>query len=60
VAGSSDGSLYQFDFSAGPSMTSVTLGEGTGAVGSPALDVANNLYYAGTESGAVYAVAAPF
>jgi len=59
LAGSSDGRLYQFDFSAGPSMASVLLGDGSAAVGSPALDVVNNLFYVGTESGAVYAVTAP-
>ena len=49
-----------FNFSAGPAVTSVQLGEGAGAVGSAALDVQNDMFYVGTESGAVYGVAAPF
>jgi hypothetical protein len=59
VVGSGDGSLYQFDVSGAPDIVSVTLGDGSAAVGSPALDVVNDFYYVGTESGAVYGVMAP-
>jgi outer membrane protein assembly factor BamB len=58
-AGSTDGRLYQFDLSGAPDVGSVQLGDGGGAVGSPALDVLNSLLYVGTESGAVYALTAP-
>jgi outer membrane protein assembly factor BamB len=58
IVGSSDGSLYQVDIT-GPSTTSVQIGDGGAAVGSPAYDVRNDLAYVGTESGAVYAVSVP-
>jgi outer membrane protein assembly factor BamB/fibronectin type 3 domain-containing protein len=57
--GSSDGSLYQLDAATGNVATSVELGDGNGTIGSPALDVRNEMAYVGSESGAVYAVELP-
>jgi len=57
--GSSDGNLYQLDVSTGAKQISVQLGDGTATIGSPALDVVNNMAYVGSESGAVYGVALP-
>ena len=56
--GSSDGSLYELDLSGGPppSITPILLGDGTAAIGSPSLDVTNQMIYVGSEGGAVYAV----
>lgn len=58
--GSSDGRLYQLDISgAMPSITSVILGDGSAATGSPALDTINDLAYVGAEDGRLYAVSVP-
>ncbi|NOZ93875.1 MAG: PQQ-binding-like beta-propeller repeat protein [Acidobacteria bacterium] len=57
--GSSDGRLYQLDAATGGVDTSVTLGDGSATIGSPAMDVVNNMAYVGSESGAVYGVALP-
>ncbi|HHQ48505.1 MAG TPA: hypothetical protein ENK19_06430, partial [Acidobacteria bacterium] len=57
--GSTDGKLYQLDTASGAIQTSVVLGDGTATIGSPALDVVNNMAYAGSESGAVYGVQLP-
>lgn len=61
LVGSGDGSLYQLDKNgtAGQTPKFVPLGAGTSVVGAAALDVANGLAYAGTDSGALYAVAVP-
>ena len=60
--GSSDGRLYQLDLSAvdpPASKTSVMLGDGSATVGSPALDVVQQINYVGTEEGRLYAVSLP-
>jgi len=57
--GSSDGSLYQLDAASGNVDTSLMLGDGSGAVGSPAYDTVNNIAYVGSEAGVVYAVTLP-
>ena len=58
--GGGDGSLYQIDFSSGsPVLSSVTLGDGAAAVGSPALDVFTDTAYVGTDAGQIYAVTLP-
>jgi len=57
--GSTNGRLYQIDAATGSVTTSVVLGDGTAAVGGPALDVINNMAYVGSESGTVYAVQLP-
>jgi outer membrane protein assembly factor BamB len=60
LVGSSDGNLYQLDVAVTPpTVKSVKLGDGTATVGSPGLDVANQLLYVGTTAGAIYAVAVP-
>ena len=61
-AGGGNGRLYQIHVDA-PTTTSVLLGlaGATGsAVGSPALDVANDMVYVGTEAGALYSLDVPF
>ena len=58
--GSSDGQLYQLDVSGPtPVITSVALGDGGGAGGSPSLDGARNIVYIGTDAGILYAVEIP-
>ncbi len=57
--GSADGRLYQLDASTGTIGASVVLGDGAATVGSPAMDVVNNMAYVGSESGAVYGVTLP-
>ncbi|GEM_PF-1067543 len=57
--GSSDGKLYQLGVADGSVATSVTLGDGSATIGSPALDVINTMAYVGSESGAVYGIALP-
>ncbi len=57
--GSTNGSLYQLDADTGTVQTSVVLGDGTAAIGSPAMDIINNMAYVGSESGAVYGVQLP-
>jgi len=61
LVGSSNGRLYQLDTTQNPPPLTkyVTLGAGDAAVGSPAFDVVNNVVYAGTEAGVVYAVSWP-
>jgi outer membrane protein assembly factor BamB len=64
--GGGDGKLWQLDFTyatAHPSFAkSVTLGDGTGKVGTPSLDigVSPKLLVVGSESGVVYGVEVPF
>jgi outer membrane protein assembly factor BamB len=58
--GSSDGRLYQLDASSsGAVVTSVQLGDGSAAIGSPAMDWMSSLVYVGSEDGSVYAVEMP-
>jgi len=60
--GGGDGRLYQVNVT-GPTTTYQALGlaaENSSAVGSPALDVVNDMLYVGTEAGALYAVDVPF
>ncbi len=56
--GGSDGKLYELD-TLGPSWRSVTLGDGSAAVGAPSLDWPNDLIHVGTEAGVFYAVEIP-
>jgi outer membrane protein assembly factor BamB len=59
-AGSGDGRLYQLSNLAGPpSVTSVLLGTGAFAVGSPSYDFGSGLIYVGTDSGKLFAVQVP-
>jgi outer membrane protein assembly factor BamB len=57
--GSADGRLYQIDAATGNVQTSVVLGDGTAATGSPSRDGVNHMAYVGSESGAVYGVTLP-
>jgi len=57
--GSSDSRLHQLDAATGAVQTSIVLGDGTAAIGGPALDVSNSMAYVGSESGAVYGVELP-
>ena len=57
--GGSDGKLYEIDV-LGPTIKSVTLGDGLAAVGSPSLDIEYDLIHVGTEAGIFYAVKVPF
>ena len=60
--GSSDGAIYQLDLLSGPppTITPLTLGDGTAGIGSPSLDVSNSMIYVGSEGGTVYGVAVPY
>lgn len=58
VVGGGDGRLHQLRLSDGQ-VTSVQLGAGDAAVGSPSFDVVNQLAYVGSESGVLYAVVLP-
>jgi len=60
--GGGDGRLYQIEVT-GPTTTYIALGLAaatSSAVGSPALDVANDMVYVGTEAGALYSLDVPF
>ena len=57
--GSGDGKLYQLDVTAPVPTTSVTLGDGGGAVGAPTVDLLNSMIYVGTEQGVIYGVVFP-
>jgi outer membrane protein assembly factor BamB len=60
LVGSDDGQLHQLDVSGGPpATTSIQLGDGSAAVGSPSYDPYNNCVYAGSEAGVIYAVELP-
>jgi outer membrane protein assembly factor BamB len=69
--GGGDGRLYQLDFSAAttstpPVATPLVLGDGTGQIGAPSLDIGidlgggKRLLVVGSESGIVYGVAVPY
>ncbi len=69
--GGANGTLYQLDFSSAtsstpPVATPLVLGDGTGQVGAPSLDIGvdlgggKRLLVVGTEAGVVYGVAVPF
>jgi outer membrane protein assembly factor BamB len=55
--GAGDGRLYQIDPSG--AATSVALAGGPSQVGSPSMDFQNGLIYVGSDTGRIYAVAAP-
>jgi len=57
--GSSDGNLYQIEADNPTAITSVLLRPGS-TIGPPAFDVFDNMIYAGSDAGAIYAVQAPF
>ena len=64
IVGGNDGRLYQLDVAAAnpttpPLVTSVTLGDGSAALGAPTLDTTHNLVYVGSDAGIVYAVQMP-
>ena len=59
MVGSGDGNLYEIDVSAPLTPKSVTLGDGSAAVGSPSLHVWTGILYVGTDAGAIYAVQIP-
>jgi hypothetical protein len=65
--GSTNGLLYQLDFSSAnlstpPTYTALVLGDGTGKLGAPSLDIGVSpaLLLVGSEQGVVYAVEVPF
>ncbi|HYN05329.1 MAG TPA: hypothetical protein VE359_22980, partial [Vicinamibacteria bacterium] len=64
--GGGNGKLWQLDFTyptAHPSFAkSLTLGDGTGQIGAPTLDIGVNpkLLVVGSESGVLYGVEVPF
>ena len=58
LVGSGAGTLKQIDV-LGPTVTSLPLGGGVAAVGSPSLDILNLVVYVGTGAGTVHAVRAP-
>lgn len=61
LVGSGDGTLKQFDLSTSPpaSPLFVTLGDGGAVVGSPSLDIRDDMLYVGTDDSIVYAVKVP-
>lgn len=61
LVGSGDGRLYEITNlnAVTPTVKSVLLGDGSGAVGSPSFEFGTSLAYVGTESGKVYAVQVP-
>ena len=62
LVGAGDGRLYQLDLSVDPTdptVTSVGLGDGTAAIGSPSFDVTTGLVHVGSEAGVLYAVEVP-
>jgi len=64
LVGGNDGRLYQLDVTLAnpatpPAVKSVTLGDGSAAIGAPTLDTAYNLVYVGSDAGIVYAVQLP-
>jgi hypothetical protein len=59
LVGSSDGGLYQIDLLSRSTLTSVQLGDGTGAVGAPTYDLRKSMIYVGTDAGMIYGVAYP-
>jgi hypothetical protein len=56
--GSSDGSLYQIEADNPTAIKSVVL-RAASTIGAPAFDVFDNMIYAGSEAGGIYAVQAP-
>ncbi len=59
IAGSGDGNLYQMDVITPLPTTSVTLGDGTAAVGAPTMDLLNSMIYVGSDEGVIYGVEFP-
>ena len=59
LVGSSDGHLYQLDTINPASFVKEKLGDGSGRVGTPAVDVRNLVIYVGTEQGIFYATTYP-
>jgi outer membrane protein assembly factor BamB len=56
LVGGGDGQLYQLDMVSPTPPTGIVLGEGTAAVGVPALDLLNSMIYVGTDEGVIYGV----
>ena len=59
LVGSSDGHLYQLDAGNPASFLREKLGDASGGVGTPTVDVNNSVIYVGTEQGIFYSVAYP-
>jgi outer membrane protein assembly factor BamB len=59
LVGSSDGHLYQFDAFTPLPTTRVQLGDGSAAVGVPAVDILKSMIYVGTVEGVIYGVTFP-
>jgi outer membrane protein assembly factor BamB len=59
LLGGGDGKLWSLDAVNPLPGSSVVLGDGTAAVGTPALDVINNMVYVGTDQGVIYGVLLP-
>ena len=59
IVGSGDGNLYQMDVITPLPTSSVTLGDGTAAVGAPTMDLLNSMIYVGSDEGVIYGVEFP-
>ncbi len=59
LVGSGDGKLYQMNVVTPLPVQSVTLGDGSAAVGAPTMDLLHMLIYVGTDAGVVYGVKFP-
>jgi len=59
LVGSGDGKLYQIDVLSPSTPASVVLGDGSGAVGAPTLDLPKSMIYVGTDAGIIYGVSYP-
>ena len=57
--GSIDGNLHQLDETTGAVGSSLVLGDGSAAIGSPSYDFINAMLSVGSENGALYAVTLP-
>jgi outer membrane protein assembly factor BamB len=59
LVGSSDGHLYQLDAVDPTSFMREKLGDGSGGIGTPTVDVYNSVIYVGSEQGIFYSVVYP-
>lgn len=57
--GASNGRVYEIDTSNPTSPASVLLGDGSAAIGSPAVDTVNDLLHVGSDQGRLYAITVP-
>ena len=59
LVGSSNGQLYQLDVVDPAVFVTEKLGDGSGGVGMPTIDIFNSVIYVGTEEGVIYSVDYP-